>query len=436
MPIRSHVDMCLFVRFIHVIRENVSSEVIDLLVHSQDRESMFEAWRKQFIATPQVMFHEAYHFWQGLRLPFLYRYAMLSFRVMYLAFRQLAVHPNLHSWDCMLPELERLNIPNRIWGLPGKGLYVGGPEAHVPDLTESPLELTPFDLLEGAASVAEFQVSTLPNTRIDPISFSRWTKRNRAYTKAFKYVARALEDEQLALRIFLPLVNAAFHTTEPVQTFVILLGRFWGLVRRDPLAKAFLAQPEPCRWTEIFRDFLDTVKFEAPPDSDGNILGSPFHRLTLKKWVFGSFGQINNRDIAHPFLIYPARTWIEREDDNPIYDGLIDAPGWAGDDTFWECMREFAPSLTFVRFHLDGKQDRVITLGEKEYQFPLIDLMTLFSTVRRASGAHFDSDSRLCHHVDCPEYGPNFCNCYPVIPKHFADCTFRKRVETVRVSTR
>ncbi len=436
MPIRSHVDMCLFIRFIHVLRENVPSEVIDLLARSPDRESMFKAWREQFFATPQVMFHETYHFWQGLRLPFLYRYAVLSFRVMYQAFRQLAVNPNLHSWDCILPELYRLNIPNRIWGLPGKGLCVGGPDAERPDLTESPLELTPLDLLEGAASVAEFQVFNLPDSRIDPILFSRWTKRNRAYTKAFKYVARALEDEQLALRIFLPLVNAAFHTTEPVQAFAMLLGTVWGTVRSSPEMKAFIAQPEPCRWTEVFSLFLDEVEFEAPPDSDGKILGSPFHRLTLRQWAFGSWGQIDNRDVAHPFLTYPARTWIEREDDNPIYSWLIEAPGWAEIDTFWECMRDFAPPLTFVRFHLDGKQDRVISLGEREYQFPLMDLVTIYSTVRRASGAHFDSDSRLCHHVHCPEYEPNFCNCYPVIPEDFANCTFRKRVETVRILTR
>jgi hypothetical protein len=421
----------------HIPKKDIPLEVIDLLANPHDRERLAKAWLEQFYATPQVVFHEAYHFLQGLRLPFLYRYALFSFWTIYRAFRRLAVNPDLHNWVCELPGLDYLNRPTRVWNRPEKDLYVGD-ESNVNALGqgEPSLELTPLDLLEGAASLAEFQASTVEPSLIDPIAFDLWTKRNRSYTKAFQYVASILEDEQLALRIFLPLVNTAFHTTRPVRAFIMLLDNFRARQNNADM-KTFVVQPEPCRWFELFSRMLNKLEFEAPPDSCGDkIANAPFCKLTLNEWVFSSLGQFGDRDIAHPFLTYPARKWIERENDNPVYSWLLHAPGWAKDNVL-RAIQDFEAVLTFARFYIDAGQDRVIILGNEEYlkdfPFPLVDLMTIYSTARRAGGVHFDSDCRLCHHVGCPEYGPNFCNCYPLIPVHFAECTFRKRFEDVRI---
>jgi hypothetical protein len=57
----------------------------------------------------------------------------------------------------------------------------------------------------------------------------------------------------------------------------------------------------------------------------------------------------------------------------------------------------------------------------------IADVLAMYSTMRRASGAHFDADQRTCHWAGCPHYGPNFCNSYPGVPRSsFRSCTYPK----------
>jgi len=70
---------------------------------------------------------------------------------------------------------------------------------------------------------------------------------------------------------------------------------------------------------------------------------------------------------------------------------------------------------------------------------PIPDLLAMYSAVRRASGAHFDADHRLCQHVACPHYIPNYCNSYPGVPRTDpARCKFpstmSQLVEMVRLN--
>jgi hypothetical protein len=90
------------------------------------------------------------------------------------------------------------------------------------------------------------------------------------------------------------------------------------------------------------------------------------------------------------------------------------------------------------RFHVGEGRDRVIWSGPAEgsgfTSLPLTsqsgwrgfvaDFLTQHGAVRRASGAHFDSEQRTCHHVGCPEYEVNFCNTYPVTPAEYRTCGF------------
>jgi hypothetical protein len=185
-----------------------------------------------------------------------------------------------------------------------------------------------------------------------------------------------------------------------------------------------LNQTEPVRWDDLCHSFLDDVKFAAPADSDGKILGSPFHRLNLHQWVF-------NRSFEHPFLTAPAQKWFKAAENEGVYRWLLSQPGWAGEKVL-NAIVDLAPTLSFVRFHVDGQHDRVIATGEPSKAVPVPDLMTLYSVVRRASGSHYDPESRLCYHTNCPDYGPNFCNCFPLIPTVYQNCQFRRRVEALR----
>ena len=423
---RSHVDLGLFVRFVHVRRDQIPPEVLEMLLNGgrSDTDLLSRAWASQMASTSQITFHETYHFWQGLRLPFLYRYALLSYKGMITAFKRLSESiQDLHDWDCILPELERLGLKKRIWGNLGGSLTISGSDSEELSKQSIPLVISPLDLLEGATSIAEFQVHTKPSEQYDARVFSRWIKRNPAYVDAFGWLAKNLGDEELALRCFIPLINAAFHTTEPVRAFATLAQYLWN---SRPKIEKQLSLPEPLPWEKLFQNFLSEINYEAPLDSDAKLLGSPYQRLTLDAWVFS--------DLEHPFLSMTAKKWIEKAKDDPRLDLLLSKPGHI--EEVADFLVEYAPACSFVRFHIDGINDRVITTVDRSFdeqkKFSLKYELSLYSAVRRASGSHYDGYSRLCHHENCPEYAHNYCNCFPGIPAVFEDCSFLQYVEELR----
>ena len=418
MPIRSHIDLCIFARFIHVRSANIAPEVEQLLETGAQRD----AWVNQFTSDLGMSFHEAYHFWQGLRLPFLHRYALLSFRVVAQAFRALDQIEDLHEWDCMLPELNRLSLASR-WHLfaPGQVNVI-----RVSSHTGEGIDLTPLDLLEGSASLAQWQTTVARgDERWSWTHFSRWSKRNPCYTDALEAVMEALDNRSLALRCFIPMVNVAFHTSEPVLTLAYL-----ACLLARPEAATWVQHPEPCNWRELFTNLLQVIPFKADSDCDGQILGSPYHRIT-ENWL--------GTKPEHPMLTHPAIKWLELERGDNRYILLLDQPGYLDGDMVAEAMRDFAP-FTITCFHLrDGRNRIIVTAaGEIEENNALfhgdfwLRSLTLYSAVRRAAGVHFDPESRLCYHNGCPEYEPNYFNAYPNLPEDFRQCKFRERVRQLR----
>ena len=444
MHMRSHVDPCTFVAFIHVPGAQLDEDFASALraFDPQQGDSPVELLSRLPDRSHQIRFHEDYHYWQGLRLPFLYRYALLSMRQAFGAFRQLAAHDRDYAnWDCVLPEFERLGLDERI-GRYSSHLVWGGSEADFPDEVEEEIRLRPLDLLECATSMAEFQVSA-HGDKSDPVVLRRWAKRNPGYFEPYEFAARFLGDPSVALRCILPLINASFQTSEPVRSFVELLARMYGaFVPADAGASAFLAQPEPCRWAELFANWLDELPYEAQPDSDGRILGSPYHRLTLDHWVKGAIVAPDGGFLIHPFLGLQARKWIDEQVAKPEYGLLMDHPASVRHETFWECRNEFSPILTVYRFHLGDAVDRTLFTGVAngsaftslalrdagEWRGFVADFLTIYGAVRRASGAHFDTAQRTCGHVECPQYAGNFCNMYPIIPNDYAACGFPDRI--------
>jgi len=66
---------------------------------------------------------------------------------------------------------------------------------------------------------------------------------------------------------------------------------------------------------------------------------------------------------------------------------------------------------------------------DPQYHQFIADSLAMYGAVRRASGAHFDENQRMCHHHDCPHFEPNFCNAYPRVPDSFETCGFPTRIE-------
>ena len=200
----------------------------------------------------QVLFHENYHFWQGLRLPFLHRYAFLSQHVIWSTFRALARHNrNWRAWSCKVFELHRLTRKDRLRIRDAVMEFEADADASA-HRSDDELLLSPIDLLECAVTLAEYQYCVLDPGPDEEAAFRRWANRNPGYFAPLDLLARYLGDRKLALRVCLPLINACFDTTEPVRSFAELAARTSGITRTHA-GNQFIAQPEPCRWVEVFR---------------------------------------------------------------------------------------------------------------------------------------------------------------------------------------
>ncbi|RSL17212.1 hypothetical protein EDE15_2742 [Edaphobacter aggregans] len=437
MSLRSHVDMCLFVRIMRADVEHVSSQGIEDLDRAKDVEPALRLWRAQYEAHTTTWFHELYHYWQGLRLPFLFWFACYSFRWIMTGFRDF-MRSNLpfDQWNGIAPQLEYLSLKQHCLYM-GVGEFILRVEdVPPPSGWKCQAMLSPLDLIEGATSIAEWQVQSPthgPNTK----EFFRWCKRHPAYVDAFQFVTQALGSDELALRCFNPLVEAAFHTSQPVRGFVELLSRFIPFLE-SPIGKAFIAQNEPCRWSFLFQDFLSEIEFEAKPNSiRGVYLEMPFCLMERDTWIEASW---DGADFLHPYLTPNARTWSKLEKQDPLLSLVLSQLPWSSQTAFDTCVNNFYPPLTLLHLAAtDGKNRLIVTGGERQKD-PALDplasgnllwLLTAFSVVRRATGSHFDPGLRLCHHSNCPRYEGNYCNLYPVIPARWQDCGFPDRVQEI-----
>lgn len=393
----------------------------------------------------KVGFHELYHFWQGLRLPFLYRYALIALHVVSQAFTKLSEEDeNFHNWNCSIPDFDRLNLKDRIGFTKNGESYWGGDQAEVPITLDQEELFSPIDLLECAASLADFQIAVGAEAASNPDALERWEKRRAAYLVPLKFAGRYLENQKLALRALLPLINASFCTTEPVRAFKDLLY----YLRHDPNAaldtRRLLAQGEPGPWKSIFEAFLNELKFEAPPNSCTNIRGAKYYRLTLNDMVYGLAITKGSDHFKHPILAHLAEKWIEMErKENPEYGWLLDYPGYVNPLTMLGARSHFGPPFGILRIHTDTIPDPVGMFGDPTFtgyssldaaledatgMARMVDIVTMYSAIRRASGAHFDRDHRTCSHKTCPEYEHNYCNSYPIVPSEFSECGFSSRM--------
>ena len=428
--VRSHVDPILFVRYMHIGAEDVDRDVPELLAQAPDQARYLRAWRQQYEHSIHSIFHEGYHFWQGIRLPYLYWFALLGLRGSMQMFHQLSARfDDHHHWEAVIPALYRLQMGVRCFRTTDGSLVLGFKVP--PDEAIDEVRLSPLDLIEAAASVAEYQIAVGPSDSTDTVRYTRWRKRNASYEKIPSFVERTLGDSTIALRCFIPMVNAAFGTTDPPRAFASLLAHLRGNLDSGTIAD-FIAQPEPCRWSGLMNLMLDEhEEFEAHPDATSDVLDPPYCRLTLAPWLGARTD--GGEPLVHPVLTPLASAWREREAEDPAYGWLLDQPAWVGYERFWAAMNDLGPPVTVVRFHLPRTPSRVFSIVNENLDLEVRDVLTMWSAIRRAAWLNFDPEARLCHHVACPEYRDNYCNAYPIIPEDYRKCGFPQRLQRLRV---
>ena len=167
--------------------------------------------------------------------------------------------------------------------------------------------------------------------------------------------------------------------------------------------------------------------------------------MSLATWLNGSYGTSSTIALEHPMIPKPARLWEEAAH-FPQMRLALDHPGYLTISQRNLIVQKFFPPMTVASFHFMDNSSRVITCGNTDLVsnvfsnggIGIIELFSLYSTVRRASGAHFDPDQRTCHWTACPHYGPNFCNSFPRVPRvSYQECTFPKVTsDLVRIVSR
>ena len=103
MALRSHVDPVLYSRFILLDESDIEPEHISILTAPATAPGSTDAVGRVLSDAlkrhPRVAFHEAYHCFQGLRIPFLHRYAVIVWYSFGKAFAHLCQGSEDHrSW--------------------------------------------------------------------------------------------------------------------------------------------------------------------------------------------------------------------------------------------------------------------------------------------------------------------------------------------------
>jgi len=431
---RSHVDMILFCSYLHIHADELDKSFVERIAKASSQE-LYDIWfeyRRSENKVAQLSFHETYHYYQGLTLPYLFWYSFGCMRGIFQIFRDLkGSDTNFHNWDAKVIGFNNLSVVYSVAGQTNN--YQIQKSA---DPVDGAIKLTAIDLIEAATTLAQFQILVNHKDKSEPIAFKRWTKRNPAYLSVYDFVVSVFEDEKLVLRFLIPMVNAAFKTTQPVRAFIDLINKLLYFIKIESASfKQIIAQPEVRNWNELFEYIISTYfSFEAEPDSTANTADPPYCRLNIENWVDSSYGNIGKSSISHPFINYHALEWIKRSKSNLSYSSFMSYPGYMHGDFLEELSKDFLPAITFLRFHIDGTNDKVLSFGSlgitHKYNFPIEipDLMAMFSTVKRATKVQYIENHRLCHHSSCPEFRHNYCNSYPIIPANYENCGFLKRL--------
>lgn len=430
MTVRSHMDAVLQLPVLHIEEDSTTGAIPDVLLRGHIPVDTFRRWR-QNVTAQNLLFHEYYHFWQVLRLPFLNWYSLTFFMAAYGNFKVLATSLPPHAWPSAgeIRALRPLSVPTTFIFV--EDTIIVGPSsdmiAESLNCADKPFEqgqLSVLDLLEGATSYAQWQVAAGP-ARTQATAYSRWGKFNPAYLHAYRLAGRLIGDRELAFRCFLPLVCAAFYTSDPVRAFIMICRV---VASSKPVLETLLIRhSEPLRWDDVFADILSTLSYDAEPDSALYESDGAFFRVNAEVWAYGNWGSA----VGHPLNGHLSREWLEREATVPALRSLLSMPGWLRDDVVRDFADTFEPPATICRFHRGTKTLAVGVWGNTKghlanaFNKHLFMASTIvYGSVRRAVGLNIDKDVRLCSHTSCEWYETNLCNAYINVPLDAKDCGF------------
>ena len=431
--LRTHIDLALFSLVFHIDADDVPEKFRDMLSGSNDLLSFDEVIDTLFADERfrTLLFHETYHFWQALRLPYLYFYGLKWFQGSTAALPQMlpitAISDVRNAFDIgAVPEFQQISHKRQI-KLQDRVLTDPRDPQSAVDLRVS-AELSAIDLMEGAATFCQWQVQQEISSRLDIKAFRRWCKRNPSYTTAFRFADDWIQDDTLLMRSFVPLVCGAFHTSDPPRAFAELLFvlQRWS---SDPNFVTTMSYPDPRPWSHMIVPFLDALKFDAPPNSITSLYDPKYCRLTMDFWLYDT-------TYRHPVLSKFALEWNEaiKAAEKPDWFNqeaeLVYQPAWMDQSVFINNLIHRGPPIIFFVLHQPTGARRVIPYVDFEALTnvanarELLYLCGMHGAIRKLSGMSFDPLHRFCYHTGCPEYEPNFCNLYFAVPKDHVDCQF------------
>ena len=243
MPARSHVDLCMFIQILEIDEELIPEEIKPALLERNYRQiaMQLDALGKSeglYFINEETQLHESIHIIQAVIYPFLRWYAFVAYKTTFDLFLELNDLSQVArvSDSLYLPALSLLDIEYYIWEIREVERWILFWKKEKFSMAMSLTGDTPAngkllckvnttEIIENSASLIQYKFSTnndFPTWK----EYSRWTKRNPAYTRILDVVRGFLGDDDLAVRIFLPLTQVAFETNRPVQAFTI-----WGLSR-------------------------------------------------------------------------------------------------------------------------------------------------------------------------------------------------------------
>jgi hypothetical protein len=384
------IDPILYARVVHVGEGEVEQEELADFARATDASRAIGAWRASMSSERAALFREAYRYWLGLRLPFLYGQAALSLAREQDEFRALAAGVT----------------PMEEWRVDGSGV-------ESLDVVHPDHLLTPRMLVETAVELTSRRVDgRRPNDSAGGSGAAR----------VLSCATALIGEAELALQALVPMALASLHTTDPVQAFGVLCGR---------VKKA----PDECRsansdqWWAMLTGWLDRMILSA---EGTRVLKSM--RMSDVLWSRNE----------HPLLTAPARAWESRAEEGSSYRSFLLNPNAAPHGVAETIWRDFQPAVTVYSFHQSGATRRTMTVvdndalalsGESISRDAVHELLTMHGIMRRVAGFE-PPEPRLCAHVVCAHHQAGYCALYPFVPRAPERCTFPVRLARMRVEAR
>lgn len=449
---RSYIDPTLFIVYYYFDVRDYGPEVLSQVKSYTQRKGvdiqpLLNVLKRRNLKT---FSHEQYHFWQGLRLPFLYRYAFLTLMDAMRAAREFSRRSeDWTSWDrlgAISPAFYRLNLPHYMGYHEPPALSFGMEHCRS---AQNSIRYSAMSMLECATSLFQYQISTRNTpSLVNPLSLQRWRKRNASHLHIFDFVANALTSKELAMAFLLPLINAAFHTTKPEVALFELLARLRNRLSHRAIQESPSYSEKGYLHIKSIVDSLTEsldydVSYGSHPETI-DIYDNRYFFLEPNDWLGGGLARDESK-MLHPILGVPALDWQRRARADSAFRDLLSYPGLVASEDAIKYAVSREPSVRVVRLRLTDGQNKVLVLGEgmnpeafKDHVFNqasssvlsdfLLDVIAAYGSVRRAYGLDEADSPRLCFHTECKFFDKRYCTHFPMVPDDYARCSFPDRM--------